>query len=288
MVSVVFNQKKYTMKSVRHLVVLTLLVSTAWVSCQKEEARVLKVEYEVLGKTREKTTGTGELFYIRCATLQDGLITLQVVHGGKDAHAFAVTCDGTITVPDPDSCSTCTRLTVMVNHLGINENKESLDFIQEVTIPLADLKLPAGTLERTTVLVFKNSSDESNLVGIWSPSTGSGQGGECTGNPDGGDDGETDPDMIYDLPVVVAKSGCDAGAWGQLWLKADVAGDDPDKPPFTWLMPVEVYTSDSLPAYSPREGDKLTGTFRKMSSGQVCETISRETQPVYIYGVTKR
>lgn len=275
------------MNRMRLFVVLTLVVSAATVSCRKEENKVSGTAYTVLGQAKEKTTGSGELFYLRCATLSQGTVTLQVVHGGKDAHEFSLSCDGRITVPDPDSCTTCTAMEIVVNHLGINENKTQLEFVQEVSFKLEDLKINIDDLNKVTTLLFKNSSDEGNRIGIWSPSSGYGQGGECSGTTGGGG-GETDPDFISGLPVIVVKTNCTAGAWGELWLKTDLADDDPDKPAFTYLMPVEVQGNDSLPAYIPQEGDKLTGSFRKMASDKVCETLSKETQPVYIYGVTKR
>jgi len=270
------------MKRIRFYALLVLMGSAAIVACQKEKILVL-------GDHHEKTGETGSQYHIWCASLQEGTVTLEVFHGGKEAYDFSYSWDGKFTIPFPDSCSTCRQAEIRVSAQGANQSTDSLS--QVVTIKLSELNLSAADLTKGITLKIMNASDENNTVYLHSAIENY-RSGECTlvirGGDDDGDIITFDPDMIYGMPVVVVETSCDKGAWKNLWLKMDLREQDTIKPSFSYLMPVNIYLSDSLPGYTPKAGDRLTGSFRKMKSDEVCADRIADTQPVNIISLYKR
>ena len=268
------------MKRMSFYALLLLIGSAAIVSCNKDVS--------VLGDQYEKSVNEGDPFRIHCATLEEGSLTLELIHGGKEAHEFEITWDGKFTNPFPDSCNTCKQIEILVKHSGTNQFKDSLCYGQEVSTALADLKISGEDLKGVIMLKIVNTTNAENAVYLY-PASEQVRGGDCTlDNGSGDDDGEDyDPDMIYNLPVLVVETTCTGGAWKSLWLKTDFNEQDSVKPAFTYLMPVFDYASDSL-GYTPKAGDKLFGNFKKEVSKDVCDELKSETQPVDIYNLKKR
>jgi hypothetical protein len=259
---------------------LLLTGATAIVSCRKDVS--------VLGDQYEKSGTGGDLFHIRCATLDDGQLTLELFHCGTADHEFELTWDGSFNNPFPDSCTACRQVEIRVEHHGTNQDEDSLWYGQQVAISLADLKLTVEDMKTVTFMKIVNTTDPANTVLLFA-GAGQAKGGDCTldnGSGDG-DDENYDPDMIYNLPVLVIETSCTGGAWKSLWLKTDFSEQDSVKPAFNYLMPVFDYASDSL-GYSPKAGDKLLGDFKKVESDIVCEELKSQTQPVNIYNLRIR
>jgi hypothetical protein len=272
------------MKRILFYAMLVVVVSAAVAACQKEKILVL-------GDQHVKTDQSGELFHIRCALLSEGTVTLDVFHGGDEAVEFSYSWDGQVTNPFPDSCTTCKQIEIRLTGKGTNQDTDTLSYSQTVTIKLSDLNISTDDLNGGTILKIMNTSDEKNPVYLHA-ANGIARGGECTWTIDGGDgDGEiitVDPDLIYGLLVVVVETSCDKGAWKNLWLKTDLSEQDSVKPSFTYLMPVSIYLADSLYGYTPKIGDRLTGSFKKVKSDEVCADRIADTQPVNIISLYKR
>lgn len=254
-----------------------VLVTIAFASCSKDNPKVLGDHYE-------KTGSIGDPFNIYCASLEEGTVALELFHGGKEDHKFSYSWDGKISVPYPDSCSTCSQIEIKISHDSKNENNSSLDYKQTVSFKLADINIKASDLTHVVFLKITNSIDETNSIPLQWSASGLMRNGECVW---GDSNDPVNPDMIYSLPVLVVESTCEMGSWENLWLKVDVAEGSTDKPSFTYLMPVKDFSADSC-GFIPQLGDKLIGSFRKVKYDDLCTDRKSDTQPADVFYLRKR
>jgi hypothetical protein len=265
------------MKKIHVFAMLILMVTTAFWACQKDNV------FSVLGDHHENTSGSSDRFHVCCASLSEGIVTLDVYHAGTVPGEFSFTWDGTTTIPHPDSCATCKQIEIKVVKKGTSPENAGLSFRQEVPINLSDLSISSDLLKDGTALKITNGSDNENPVYLF-VGGGTGKGGECTETSGGIDY----TNLVPSYPMIVVESSCNKGIWGNLWLKTDLSEQDSIKPSFTYLMPVNIPIPDSLYGYTPKAGDRVYGMFSKVESADVCADRKADTQAVNVLSLRKR